>query len=210
MARYIGPTSRLERRLGKKLHLKGERDVNGKSALEKRNFPPGQHGQARVKLSTYGTQLREKQTLKIIYGVLERQFRRYFATAARYKGVTGTVLLQLLESRLDNMVYRAGFASTRRQARQLVRHNHILVDGKRVNIPSFSVKPGQSFTVTEKAKALRLVADSLALLERKGGRKGFIEFNQETLTAKYLSVPSREDLDDIDCKEQMVIELYSR
>lgn len=210
MARYRGPVCRLERRLGKNLSLKGERSINGKSALEKRNFPPGQHGQARVKLSTYGIQLREKQTLKIIYGVLERQFRRYYATATRFKGVTGTVLLQLLESRLDNIVFRAGFASTRAQARQLVGHGHVLVNGKKVNIPSYRVKPGDSVSLAEKAKSLKLVADSLALLERRGGRKAFVEFNQDTMTARYLQLPSREDLDDVPVKEQFVIELYSR
>jgi len=210
VARYRGPVCRLERRLGKNLSLKGERSINGKSALEKRNFPPGQHGQARVKLSTYGIQLREKQTLKIIYGVLERQFRRYYATATRFKGVTGTVLLQLLESRLDNIVFRAGFASTRAQARQLVGHGHVLVNGKKVNIPSYRVKPGDSVSLAEKAKSLKLVADSLALLERRGGRKAFVEFNQDTMTARYLQRPSREDLDDVPVKEQFVIELYSR
>lgn len=210
MARYRGPTSRLERRLGKNLHLKGERAVNGKSALERRNFPPGQHGQARTKLSTYGIQLREKQALKIIYGVLERQFRRYFATAARYKGVTGHVLLQLLESRLDNVVYRAGFASTRAQARQLVGHGHVTINGKKVNIPSCRVRPGDVIGLSEKGKGLKLVTDSLALLERKGGRKAFIEFNQEELTAKYLYAPSRDELDDIDVREQLVVELYSK
>ncbi|HMZ50922.1 MAG TPA: 30S ribosomal protein S4 [Candidatus Sumerlaeota bacterium] len=210
MARYIGPVSRLERRLGKKLHLKGERDANGKSALERRNFPPGQHGQTRNKLSTYGVQLREKQTLKWIYGVLERQFRRYMATATRYKGVTGTVLLQLLESRLDNVVYRAGFASTRAQARQLVSHKHVFVNGKAVNIASYQVKPGDVVSLSEKAKGMKLVADGLSLLERKGGRKAFLEFNQGESSVKFLQVPAREDLDDIDVKEQLVVELYSR
>lgn len=210
MARYTGPVSRIERRLGKKLHLKGERDANGKSALERRNFPPGQHGQARQKLSTYAIQLREKQTLKYIYGVLERQFRRYFATAERYKGVTGTVLLQLLESRLDNVVYRAGFASTRRQARQLVGHRHVLLNGRRVNIPSCQVKPGDVVTLTEKGRALKPVNDALELIERRGGRKPFIEFNADSMEARFLNVPAREDLDDIDVREQLVVELYSR
>ncbi len=210
MARYIGPTGRLERRLGRKLHLKGERDFNGKSAIDRRNYPPGQHGQSRSKLSTYGVQLREKQACKIIYGVLEKQFRRYFATAARYKGVTGTVLLQLLESRLDNLVYRVGFASTRRQARQLVGHKHVTVNGKVVTIPSYRVKPDDVISLTEKGKALKLVTDSLELLERKGGRKPFIEYNADNKEAKYLYVPSREDLEDIDVKEQLIVELYSR
>ncbi len=215
MARYIGPVCRLERRLGKKLHLKGERELNGKTAIERRNYPPGEHGQGRrVKLSTYGIQLREKQTLKWTYGVLERQFRRYFATADRYKGVTGTVLLQLLESRLDNVVYRAGFASTRRQARQLVGHNHIMVNGKKVNIPSYRVKPGDEVTLSEKAvknaKLMQVVNDSLDILTRRGGHKPFIEFDKESMKARFLQVPSREDLDDIDVKEQLVVELYSR
>lgn len=210
MARYIGPVSRLERRLGKKLHLKGERDANGKSALERRNFPPGQHGQARTKLSTYGVQLREKQTLKIIYGLLERQFRRVFATAARYKGVTGTVLLQLLESRLDNIVYRAGFASTRRQARQLVTHKHVLLNGHICSVPSARVKPGDTISLTEKGKALKPVQEALELQERLNSRKSFIQTTVDSKEAKYLYVPSREDLDDIDVKEQLVVELYSR
>lgn len=210
MARYRGPRNRLERRLGKNLHLKGERAVNGKSALERRNFPPGQHGQARTKLSTYGMQLREKQAMKIIYGVLERQFRRYFATAARYRGVTGHVLLQLLESRLDNIIYRAGFASTRAQARQLVGHNHVLLNGQKCNIPSARVKPGAVVSLTEKGKNLKLVADSLNLLERKGGRKPFLEFNEEEKSVKYLYMPARDELDDIDVKEQLVVELYSK
>lgn len=210
MARYIGPTSRLERRLGKKLSLKGERDVNGKSALEKRNYPPGQHGQNRQKLSTYGVQLREKQTLKIIYGVLERQFRRYYATAVRYKGVTGTILLQLLESRLDNLVFRAGFATTRRQARQLVGHGHVLVNGKKVTIPSYRVKPGDVFSIKEASRSLRPVIEGLDIVQRRGGRKPFIEYTEGTFEAKYLYMPSREDLNDVDANEQLVIELYSR
>lgn len=210
MARYRGPVCRLERRIGKNLHLKGERSINGKHPLEKRNYPPGQHGQARTKLSTYGVQLREKQTLKYIYGVLERQFRRYFARADRFKGVTGTVLLQLLESRLDNVVYRAGFASTRAQARQFVRHNHIEVNGKKVNIPSYHVRPGDVVRVREKSRNVKLVKEGLSLLERKGGRKSFLEYNEEDFSVKFLNVPSREELDDIDVNEQLVVELYSR
>jgi small subunit ribosomal protein S4 len=210
MARYIGPVSRLERRLSKNLQLKGERSANGKGARERRDFPPGQHGQMRRKMSTYGVQLREKQTLKIIYGVLERQFRRYFAKADRYRGVTGTVLMQLLESRLDNLVFRAGYGSTRRQARQFVGHGHVLVNGKKVTIPSYEVKPGDVITLTEKAKALKPVQDALALIERRGGRKGFIEWNGDALSAKYLHWPSREDLTDIDVREQLIVELYSK
>jgi small subunit ribosomal protein S4 len=210
VARYRGPVCRLERRLGKNLFLKGERDLNGKSARDRRNYPPGQHGQARTKLSTYGVQLREKQTLKFIYGVLERPFRRYYATATRYKGVTGTILLQLLESRLDNIVYRAGFASTRAQARQLVSHGHIQVNGKKVTIASYRVKPGDVVAPREKSRTMKTIVDALALVDRRGGRKPFVEFNPESLEARFLSLPSREDLDDIDVKEQMIVELYSR
>jgi small subunit ribosomal protein S4 len=210
VARYRGPVCRLERRIGKNLHLKGERSINGKHSLEKRAYPPGQHGQARTKLSTYGVQLREKQTLKYIYGVLERQFRRYFARADRFKGVTGIVLLQLLESRLDNVVYRAGFGATRAQARQFVRHNHILVNGKKVNIPSCHVRPGDVVAVKGTSKDSKLVQDALKLLERKGGRKSFLEFNPEDMSVRFLNVPSREELDDVDVNEQLVVELYSR
>jgi small subunit ribosomal protein S4 len=210
MARYRGPVCRLERRLGKKLHLKGERAFNGKSSSEKRNFPPGQHGQLRTKLSTYGVQLREKQAAKIIYGVLERQFRRYFAQAASLKGVTGTILLQLLESRLDNMVYRAGLATTRAQARQLVRHNHITVNGKRVNIPSFRCRPGDEIAPAASSRNLKVIEAAVSLADRMNSRKSFISWDAQTLTAKYIALPSREDLDDIDVREQLIIELYSK
>ena len=150
MGRYIGPVEKIERRYGVSLELKGERRLKGKSALEKRPYPPGQHGQRRGKISEYGLQLAEKQKAKFLYGVSERQFRRYFKEAARMKGNTGENLIILLERRLDNVVYRMGFATTRRQARQLVSHGHILVDGKKVNIPSYLVKPGQKISLKKK------------------------------------------------------------
>lgn len=209
MARYRGPVCRLERRIGKNLHLKGERGINGKHPLEKRNYPPGQHGQARTKLSTYGVQLREKQATKRIYGILEKQFRRYVARAERYHGVTGHVLLQLLERRLDNVVYRAGYAKTRSGARQLVGHNHIFVNGKRVNIPSYEVRPGDVITLGTKGKAMKPVLESLELMRNKG-RKEWISFNEDDSSSTFLRAPEREELEDIQVREQMIIELYSK
>src|SRR5690606_2010944 len=150
-----------------KLFLKGSRCMTAKCAIERQNYPPGQHGQNRQKLSTYGQQLREKQKAKRIYGILERQFRRYFGIADRYRGVTGTILLQLLERRLDTLVYRLGVASSRAQARQLVRHGHMLIEGRRVNIPSFLVKPGQQISLSEAARPNAVVVSNL---EEAAGR----------------------------------------
>ncbi|MDX2177827.1 MAG: 30S ribosomal protein S4 [Candidatus Sumerlaeia bacterium] len=209
MARYIGPVCRLCRREAKKLYLKGDRCYGPKCAIERRNVPPGQHGQTRTKLSTYGVQLREKQRAKRIYGVLERPFRRYFARADRYVGVTGTVLLQLLERRLDNMVYRIGFASSRRQARQFTRHNMILVNGQRVNIPSYQVRVGDKIALSPSAQQLRIIQENLQMSERRG-RKAWIGYNAGEFTATFQQVPSREDLGDIDVREQLIVELYSK
>ena len=210
MARYTGPVDRLSRREGRDLHLKGERYFKGKSPVQRRPFPPGQHAQTRGKLSTFGQQLREKQSLKRIYGILERQFHLYYLKANRYRGVTGTILLQLLESRLDNLVYRSGFASTRAQARQLVTHGHVLVDGRKVDRPSAQVRPGQVISLVEKARVYKTVAAALELIEKRGGRKPWIEFNPDNMSARYVALPQREDLDDIEVKEQMIIEHYSR
>lgn len=210
MARYTGPVDRLTRREGRELFLKGERHFKGKSPLQKRPTPPGVHGLSRNKISPYGQQLREKQALKRIYGVLEKQFRLYFAKADRWRGVTGTTLLQLLEQRLDNVVFRAGFAATRAAARQLVSHGHVRVNGQKVNIPSYSVKPGDEITLSAKASAGKAVAESRAFFERKGGSRGWISFNPEANSAKFLSLPTREDLSDIQINEQMIVELYSR
>ena len=209
MARYRGAVCRLCRREGKKLFLKGERCFGAKCAIERRNVPPGQHGQTRKKMSTYGVQLREKQRAKRIYGILERQFRRYFATADAYRGVTGTVLLQLLERRLDNVVYRIGYMASRKSARQFVRHNHVLVNGHRVNIPSYQVRPGDVIAITPKSREMQPVQESMAQIERRG-RKPWLEFIPEDFSARFVSVPAREDLDDIDVREQLIIELYSK
>lgn len=208
MARYTDAKCRLCRREGMKLFLKGARCTTAKCAIERQNYPPGQHGQGRSKLSTYGQQLREKQKAKRIYGVLERQFRRYFAVADRYRGVTGTILLQLLERRLDNMVYRLGFASSRSQARQFVGHGHFVVKGRRVDIPSYLVKPGEEITVCEKSRTnVEIVANLEEAASR--GRLQWLDWNPETLTGKLLAVPSREDI-PVTLNEQLIVELYSK
>jgi small subunit ribosomal protein S4 len=210
VARYTGPVDRLSRRENRDLQLKGERYLKGKSPLQKRPFPPGQNSAGRRKVSTYGLMLREKQSLKRMYGVLERQFRRYYTVANRYRGITGTVLLQLLETRLDNVVYRCGFAPTRPAARQLVNHGHVTVNGKKLDIASAGVRPGDVIGLKEKALATKPVTDSLVLIAKRNGRKGWIEFNEDAKTAKLLHLPAREELDDIEIKEQLVVELYSR
>lgn len=177
--------------------------------MDRINVPPGQHGAVKGKLSTYGIQLREKQALRRIYGVLEKQFRRYIAKAERYRGVSGHILLQLLESRLDNVVYRAGFANTRAQARQFVGHNHIHVNGKQVNIPSYNVRPGDQITLAEKSKEMKYALENLEHAKAQG-RKSWIDFNEDTLTATFTNPPERDELDDIDVREQLIIELYSK
>lgn len=209
MARYTGPVCRLCRREGKKLFLKGERCNTSKCAVERRNYAPGQHGQSGGrKLTTYGMQLREKQKAKRIYGILEKQFRRYYEKASNWRGVTGTILLQLLERRLDNLVFRSGFASSRRQSRQLVRHGHIIVNGKKVDIPSYTVTVGQSISVEEKIKQSKVVLTSLERIE-KDGRVPWLEYNPDTLTSRLLTVPAREDI-PVDIQEQVIVELYSK
>lgn len=209
MARYTEASCKLCRREGIKLLLKGPRCAGSKCAIEKRNFHPGQHGQNRSKLSVFGQQLREKQKIKRIYGVFEKQFRKHFAMASRLKGVTGTLLLQVLERRLDNVIFRAGFAQSRKLARQLVRHGNIKVNGEKVNIPSYLVKPGFEISLSDKVKTNKLVLESIEIANSKG-RAHWIEFDAEKLTAKFLTVPAREDLTDIEIKEQMVVELYSK
>ena len=208
MARYTDAKCRLCRREGEKLFLKGTRCMTAKCAVERQNYPPGQHGQGRQKLSTYGQQLREKQKAKRIYGILERQFRRYFKIADHYRGVTGTVLLQLLERRLDNIVYRLGVGASRAQARQFVRHGHVTVNGRRVNIPSYLVKAGDEVVVQEKSRTNREI---VANLEDAGnrGRLPWIDWNPEAFTGKVLSIPSREDI-PVTLNEQLIVELYSK
>lgn len=209
MARYTGPVCRLCRRETKKLFLKGERCLTSKCAVERRSYPPGQHGKGRGrKPSTYGIQLREKQKAKRIYGVLEKQFRRYFYKADKWRGVTGTVLLQLLERRLDNIVYRLGFASSRNAARQLVRHGHILINGKRVDIPSYSVSLGDDISIAEKMRNITDVQGSLERTE-KNGRVEWIEYNPENFTGRMTAIPEREDIPE-EISEQVIVELYSK
>ena len=209
MARYRGPVCRLYRREGKNLMLKSEGSSAARRVNDRLGTPPGQHGRAPAKLSTYGVQLREKQTAKRFYGVLEHQFRRYFQRAARYHGVTGHVLLQLLERRLDNVVYRAGFAVTRPQARQLVSHNHILVNGQRVNVPSYEVRPGDVISIAPKSKEMRPINEALEFSATKG-RKSWVEYTEEDKSARFVRVPERDELDDIPVREQLIIELYSK
>ncbi|WP_298960348.1 30S ribosomal protein S4 [uncultured Campylobacter sp.] len=208
MARYTGPVEKLERRLGVDLFMKGERRLAGKSALLKRPYAPGQHGQRRAKLSEYGSQLREKQKAKFMYGVSEKQFRRLFAEAARREGNTGAILVQLLEQRLDNVVYRMGFATTRRFARQLVTHGHILVDGKRVDIPSYSVRAGQKIEVIEKSKNNPQIARALDLTAQTG-IVAWVDVEKEKRYGIFSRVPEREEV-VIPVEERFIVELYSK
>ena len=201
MARYTGPKSKIARKFGEPIF--GEDKV-----LAKKNFPPGQHGaNKRRKTSEYGVQLREKQKAKYTYGVLEKQFRNLFEKASRTKGVKGEVLLQLLEARLDNVVYRLGIAPTRAAARQLVLHRHIVVNGSVVNIASYSVKPGDVVGVREKAKSLEVIADALAGFNHS--KYHWIEWDEATKSGKFIHVPAREDIPE-NIKEQLIVELYSK
>ena len=208
MARYVGPVCRLCRREGMKLFLKGERCYGEKCAIERRNVPPGQHGKGRkAKLIGYGLQLREKQRVKRMYGVLERQFRRYFETADRKKGITGEILLQLLESRLDNVVYRLGFATSRAQARQLVRHGHFLVNDRRADVPSYLLRAGDRVVV--KPASAKNPAIQYAMEEVKGrGIPEWLELNAGP-SGRLVAVPTREQL-GLPVQEQLIVELYSK
>ena len=209
MARYIGPVCRLCRREGMKLFLKGERCYTEKCAIEKRNLPPGQHGKLRkAKLVGYGLQLREKQKVKRIYGVLENQFRRYFEMADRTRGITGETLLQLLERRLDNVIYRLGLATSRAQARQLVRHGHFLVNGRKVDVPSFSVKAGDQVSVRGSSAQDATIVH--AMEEVKGrGIPEWLSFDGGQLTGRITSLPTREQI-NLPVQEQLIVELYSK
>lgn len=201
MARYTGPKSKIARKFGEPIF--GEDKV-----LAKKNFPPGQHGQnKRRKTSEYGMQLREKQKAKYTYGVLEKQFRNLFAKASRLKGITGEILLQLLESRLDNVVYRLGIAPTRAAARQLVLHRHITVNGSVVNIASYEVKPGDIVGVRERSKSLEVISDALAGFNHS--KYPWIEWDGSIMGGKYLHMPQREDIPET-IKEQLIVELYSK
>ena len=206
MARYRGPVEKIERRLDADLGLKGERRLSGKSALEKRPFAPGQHGQRRAKISEYGLQLREKQKAKFMYGVSEKQFRKYFKEAARVEGNTGANLITLLERRLDNVVYRLGFASTRRQARQLVNHGHFLVNGVKTDIPSYRVNIGDVIEVREKSLNLAVIKEAL---ENKVATPAFVEVDTNKLTGKLTRLPERSELNS-EINESLIVEYYNR
>ena len=208
MARYRGPVEKIERRLGVSLDLKGERRLAGKSALDKRPYAPGQHGQRRAKISEYGLQLREKQKAKFMYGVSEKQFRNLFKEANRQEGNTGANLIALLERRLDNVVYRMGFASTRRFARQLVSHGHVLVDGKRVNIPSYRVKPGQKIEIKESTKNNSQVQRAIELTNQTG-IVSWVDVDKEKVVGIFTRIPEREEV-TIPVEERLIVELYSK
>ncbi|SFV65208.1 SSU ribosomal protein S4p (S9e) [hydrothermal vent metagenome] len=208
MARYRGPVEKLERRLGVDLGLKGERRLAGKSAMEKRPYPPGQHGQRRTKLSEYGEQLQEKQKAKFMYGVSEKQFRALFKEANRKDGNTGAILIQLLEQRLDNVVYRMGFATTRRFARQLTNHGHILVDGQRVDIPSFRVKAGQKIEIREKSKTNPQIVRAMELTNQTGMVE-WVDVEKDKLFGLFSRIPNRDEI-SIPVEERLIVELYSK
>ena len=208
MARYTASACRICRRENLKMYLKGDRCYTDKCAIERRPYPPGQHGQGRVKFSGYGVQLREKQKVKRMYGLLEAQFRGSFRRAAHAKGKTGETLLQLLELRLDNVVFRMGFADTRAEARQLVRHGHFTVNAKRVNIPSYEVKPGSVIEVAEKSRKMIRIAEALETVDRRGVPQ-WIELDKKAMKGTVKSVPNREDL-TMPIQEQLIVELYSK
>ena len=208
MARYTGPACRLCRREGKKLYLKGERCTSGKCALDRRNTAPGQHGASTKKLKEYGKQTREKQTARRYYGVLEKQFKNYYDEAARQQGMTGENLLKLLERRFDNVVYRMGLASSRKEARQLVLHGHFTLNGKKANIPSILVRSGDVVAVAESFKKSAKCKELVEALETKNAPK-WLQVDKTALNAKVIALPEREDV-DFDFEEQLIVELYSK
>ena len=208
MARYTGPLCRLCRRENTELFLKGERCYTDKCAIKRRNYPPGQHGQGRVKVSDYGVQLREKQKVRRIYGILEKQFRGYFERADRMKGVTGENLLTLLERRLDNVVYRLGFASSRIEARQLVRHGHFTLNGRKANIPSIQVKVADVIELREKSRNVAAIVESLDAVVRRGIPQ-WLELDKDAYKGVMKLLPVREDI-TMPIQEQLIVELYSK
>ena len=208
MARYRGPVEKIERRFGVSLNLKGERRLAGKSALEKRPYGPGQHGQRRKKVSEYGLQLNEKQKAKFMYGISEKQFHALFVEARRREGNTGTNLITLIEQRLDNVVYRMGFASTRRFARQLVTHGHILVDGKKLDIPSYRVKVGQKIEVRESSKANNQIVRAIELTNQTG-LAPWVDIDAEKVFGIFTRLPERDEV-VIPVEERLIVELYSK
>jgi len=208
LARHTKSVCRLCRRENLKLFLKGERCYTEKCAFDRRNYPPGQHGQSRKKFSDYGTQLREKQKVKRMYGVLENQFRNIFKEADRQKGITGETLLFLLERRLDNTIYRLGFTNSRNEARQLVRHNHFLVNHSKVNIPSYLVKPGDVIELREKSKKIVRILEALEGVARRGVPQ-WLELDKEQLKGSVKGLPTREEI-TIPIQEKLIVELYSK
>ena len=208
MARYTGPVCRICRRHGLKLFLKGERCFGPKCAIERRNYPPGDHGQRRRKLSEYANQLKEKQKARYVYGILERQFRKHFGAAERRQGMTGANLLRVLESRLDNVVYRMGFGDSRKQARQLVRHGHFSVNGRRTDIPSALLKAGDVVAVMPKARQLeyfKIVGEGLA----RKSHPAWIELDPAAMSGRVLNLPGRDEI-ETNVNEQLIVEFYSR
>ena len=207
MARYTGPVCRLCRREGQKLFLKGQR-CYFKCTFERRKNPPGQHGQTGRKEKDYGIRLREKQKVRRIYGILEKQFKRYFNNAEREKGVTGENLLKLLEIRLDNVVYRSGLASSRAEARQFVLHNHFVVNDRKVNIPSYSIKPGDIIALKEKSKDISRITDSVDVAQQRG-IPDWLDFDLDKMQVAVKSMPTRDQVTE-DIQEQLIVELYSK
>jgi small subunit ribosomal protein S4 len=208
MARYTGPVCRLCRREGTKLFLKGDRCFTEKCGVERRQYPPGQHGQGRTRVSEYGLQLREKQKVKRMYGVAEKQFRTAMARATRMRGRSGENLLVLLEQRLDNVVFRLGFATSRSEARQLVRHGHFTVNGRKVDVPSFLVKPGMRIGLRERSRQISRITEALEAIERRS-IPGWLELEKESLAGVVKAQPTREDI-TMPIQEQLIVELYSR
>ncbi len=208
MARYTGPVCRICRRENQKLFLKGDRCLTEKCAFERRGYPPGQHGHGRIKFSEYALQLREKQKLKRLYGLVEKQFRAYFERAERMKGVTGSNLLSLLERRLDNVAYRIGLGGSRTQSRLVVRHGHVTVNGKRVNIPSYLVSKGDVVAVTEKSQKITTILASLESAKNKEAPQ-WLDVDRSAFKATVKDIPTRDDV-TIPVEERMVVELYSK
>ena len=208
MSRYTGPKCRLCRREGTKLYLKGTKCESEKCIFNKRKQAPGQHGTSRRRLSGYGIQLREKQKLKRMYGMLEGQFHHYFEKAEQQKGITGVNLLVLLERRLDNVLYRLGFASSRNQARQMVRHNHFLVNGKKVNIPSFLVSVKDEIVLKEKSQKVEAIKDNLAAVARRGV-PSWLSLDQDSFKGKVTALPNRDEI-TMPIQENLIVELYSK
>ena len=208
MARYTGPSCRLCRRENMELFLKGERCYTDKCAIKRRNYPPGQHGQGRAKVSDYGVQLREKQKVRRIYGVLEKQFRSYFEKADRMKGVTGENLLFLMERRLDNITYRLGFASSRTEARQLIRHGHFTLNGRKVTIPSIQVKTGDVVELRQKSHKISSINESLEGVVRRGIPQ-WLDLEKDAYRGMIKSLPVRDDI-TMPIQEQLIVELYSK